>query len=121
MKSEGSVCIIFISWAELLASDDECVALWRLNIIQGSNVNDQWFSSLEKLYPSGHLEVDTKKVNAISEMLPGAWLFEALFDNDPNACIIEMQDKWWDKNRGAGITKHIYETDPCLVSIVYRN
>lgn len=39
------------------------------------------------------MEEETKKVNAISEMLPGAWLFEALSDNDPNACITETQDK----------------------------
>lgn len=39
------------------------------------------------------MEEKTKKVNAISEMLLGAWLFEALSDNDLNACITEMQDK----------------------------
>lgn len=39
------------------------------------------------------MEEKTKKVNAISKTLPGAWLFEALSDNDPSACITEMQDK----------------------------
>lgn len=70
------------------------MALWKLNIIQSSNVNNPWFSSLEKVNPSGQVEEKTKKVNAISKMVPGTWLFEALSDNDPNACIIEMQDKW---------------------------
>lgn len=69
------------------------------------------------------MEEKTKKVNAVSKMLPAYWLLEALSNNDLNAGITEMQEKWWDKNSRFGITKHFYETetDLCSVSIVYKN